>query len=115
MKRVQRKRIKGYRLPTSTKCVNRGTKWGNPFKVVPIRNNWIVKDEQGKVYSKLCESKDAAAAKAVELYAVFVKEELQVGNLSLDELRTFDNLACFCSLHSPCHADVLIELLSTTG
>ena len=28
-KRIQRKRTKGFKLPTNTKCVNRGTKYGN--------------------------------------------------------------------------------------
>jgi hypothetical protein len=30
---------------------------------------------------------------------------------NLEQLRGFD-LACFCSLSVPCHADALIELLS---
>lgn len=33
-KRVQRKRSKDFKLPENTVCVNRPTKWGNPFKLV---------------------------------------------------------------------------------
>jgi Domain of unknown function (DUF4326) len=32
-RRLQRSRKKGARLPTGTVCVNRRTKWGNPFEV----------------------------------------------------------------------------------
>lgn len=31
--RVQRRRTKGFTLPPNTVCVNRGTKWGNPFRI----------------------------------------------------------------------------------
>jgi hypothetical protein len=33
LKRIQRKRTKGFKLPPNTVCVNRGTKWGNPIKL----------------------------------------------------------------------------------
>ena len=33
LRRIQRRRTKGYRLPPGALCVTRGTKWGNPFKV----------------------------------------------------------------------------------
>lgn len=31
MKRIQRRRTKGFRLPPNTVCVDRSTKLGNPF------------------------------------------------------------------------------------
>ena len=31
-KRIQRKRIKGWRMPENTVYVGRGSKWGNPHK-----------------------------------------------------------------------------------
>jgi hypothetical protein len=34
---IQRKRTKGFKLPPNTVCVNRGTIWGNPYKVGPER------------------------------------------------------------------------------
>jgi hypothetical protein len=30
---------------------------------------------------------------------------------SLDELREYDHLSCFCPLDQKCHIDVLIEML----
>jgi hypothetical protein len=39
-KRVRRERTKGFRLPEGAVCVDRTTKWGNPFKVgEKIRND----------------------------------------------------------------------------
>ena len=31
--RIQRRRAKGFKLPPNTVCVDRSTKWGNPFVV----------------------------------------------------------------------------------
>ena len=114
VKRVQRSRRKGSKLPTSTRCVNRGTKWGNPYKVVNRGGSWGVQDKNGDELGKLCENKNDAAALAVDLYAVYVNEQIKKANLNLDELRNFRNLACWCSLDAPCHADFLIELLNKT-
>jgi hypothetical protein len=102
-KRVQRRRAKGWKMPPNTVYVGRPTKWGNPFKV----------------------GRDGDAAYCLQLY-----RQLALGNLCLTlgpvslmaqrrarthleqagvELRGKD-LACFCKLHQPCHADVLLEI-----
>ena len=115
MQRVQRSRKKGAKLPANTRCVNRPTKWGNPYKIEKRGKSYIIEDiRTDKTHGKLYENKNDAAALAVELFTVYIKKELQKGNLNLNELRTFDNLACVCSLQAPCHADVLIELLAKT-
>ena len=46
-KRIQRQRVKGWRMPENTVYVGRGTKWGNPFKV-GARNPYgtITKDQR---------------------------------------------------------------------
>jgi len=80
--RIQRKRTKGSRLPAGAICVTRGTRWGNPFRVV-----------------------DGDRATAVRLY----EDWLPTSGLDVSELRG-KNLACFCPLSEPCHADVLLRL-----
>ena len=35
MKRIQRKRTKGWRMPENAKYIGRPTKWGNPFRLTP--------------------------------------------------------------------------------
>ena len=118
MIRVQRKRTKGFKLPENTKCVNRGTKWGNPIKLMAgiiyidasyrrkILSNWVyynVGDIEHVVYlyRKLWDGNR------------FQNPDLQYWSDKFKELDLKEiegkNLACFCSLSDPCHADVLIE------
>ena len=111
MKRVQRKRVKGYKLPENTRCVNRGTKWGNPFKVLFESGQWVVKDKDGNYYGRSYAEKEAAAQKAVKCYSQWIDGQIEMKRLDLSELKG-KNLACFCSLSSPCHADYLLKLLN---
>lgn len=102
--RVQRRRAKGWRMPENTIYVGRPTKWGNPF--VPGREGRKVKDcvelYQIVTGGLLCVSTDRETVKAQERLQRAVRQDL-------DELRG-KNLACFCRLDRPCHADVLLAL-----
>ncbi len=95
MKRIQRKRIKGWRMPKNAVYVGRPTKWGNPYKVI---TGGITKTAEGVTQ--------------MYRYALVENETewAQWVNNHMDELRGKD-LACWCRLDQPCHADVLIELL----
>lgn len=84
-KRIQRKRVKGWRMPEGTVYVGRGSKWGNPCKV---------EDEWQRVH-------------AVAWFEAHIAPKLDVG-----ELRGKD-LACWCRLDQMCHADVLLKLANT--
>lgn len=92
-KRIQRRRTKGWRMPPGAIYVGRSTKWGNPFRV----------------------GIDGSAAECVEQYA-----ERIAGNIwtepnarSIREELAGEDLACWCSLDQPCHADVLLRLANT--
>lgn len=82
--RVQRKRTKGFRMPAGVIYVGRPGKWGNPFV--------------GKVSEQVLSD-----------YRQHILIQVTIGELDLAELRGKD-LACWCPLSSPCHADVLLEL-----
>ena len=84
-KRIQRKRTKGWRMPEGAVYVGRGSKWGNPYRIGTC----------------LIPNADAAVA----AFAA----NLPLGNGWCAELRGKD-LACWCSLDQPCHADVLLEI-----
>jgi hypothetical protein len=84
--RVQRKRTKGWRMPENTKCVDRSTKWGNPFKPTRLQDQ----------------------AHVVNAFRLFYHYDVEFREAVKRELRG-KNLACFCALNVPCHADVLIE------
>ncbi len=87
MIRVQRKRTKGYKLPDNTKCVNRGTKWGNPFKVVEHRGGWCVIDINGVELANGVATKDEAAGVAVKYYITWLDRQILDGRLNIEELR----------------------------
>jgi hypothetical protein len=86
-RRFQRSRRKGARLPQDAVVVTRPTKWGNPHPL------------------------SLGRAEAVRRY----RDDLIAGQLTISvedvrrELRGRD-LACYCPLDEPCHADVLLTL-----
>lgn len=119
--RIQRRRTKGWTTPLcSCGCgqraiyVGRPTKWGNPFVPVPIGGapyRWTVVDDNGVDYREPPHGwmhRESAVLKAVNLYYADVKGKL-APYPPLSELCGHD-LACWCPLDSPCHADVLLRL-----
>lgn len=101
-KRIQRKRTKGWRMPENTVSVTRPGKWGNPFKV-----NEYGLDKSLRLYKRWINGE----YNEWDTYAY--PEFKQAPPNSFHELRGKD-LACFCPLDQPCHADVLLELANET-
>lgn len=109
-KRIQLMRTKGWRKPDGVVVVSRPTKWGNPFTIASALENGFAKDTVG----------------ARELVVACFRDWLYRGDLSewwffngaeqhawirehlRDDLYGKD-LACWCPLSTPCHADVLLE------
>lgn len=100
--RVQRQRTKGWRMPKNTVYVGRGSRFGNPHKVGV----------------SLCSAGDGRLrymqpADAVEAYrqtvTYWIEPERGNQRWPIERLRG-KNLACWCPLDQPCHADVLLEL-----
>lgn len=103
--RVQLSRKKGWRKPANTVVVARPSRFGNPFIVQPILPDddpqTLLMDAQAGV----CFSR-AAAVKRFQQW-VMVRPKL------LAEIRSQlrgKNLACWCPLNEPCHADVLLVI-----
>jgi hypothetical protein len=92
--RIQRKRTKGSKMPPNTIYVGRPSKWGNPYKVGYFQENgdhqYVTTNEQ-----------------AVSLYTEYLFRSGLVDHI--EELRG-KNLACFCELDEPCHADILLRV-----
>jgi hypothetical protein len=86
--RIRLSRRRGARLPKGAVVVARPTKWGNPHKIGPLTR-----------------------AQAIAAY----RRDLLAGRLRVSvedvrrELRGRD-LACWCKLDEPCHADILLEI-----
>jgi hypothetical protein len=106
--RIQLRRTKGWRKPDNTVTVARPSKWGNPF--IPSNEGhrfWYVK-AWGRRFG--CErDKDEASRLAVDLYRNAYERRVEFGLPDPIDLRG-KNLACWCPLDQPCHADVLLDL-----
>lgn len=103
-KRIQRQRAKGWRMPDGAIYVGRPTRWGNPYRVA---HEMVVDTRHDHEYVCAPGARHAVATR-------HFREDLVDGRLDislddLDALRGHD-LACWCPLDAPCHADVLLEL-----
>ena len=97
-KRIQRKRTEGWRMPENTVYVGRGSKWGNPWIVDPERATYPPRNQYR-----------ATLGECLDLYRDYA---LQMSGLAREELAG-KNLACWCGVKAPCHADVLLELANS--
>lgn len=99
--RIQRKRTKGWRMPPNTVYVGRPTIYGNPFAggldaAASFRMWW---DSRGNTVSPL--------------FGMFPdRMDMLMGAMFQTEPHPLrgKNLACWCPLGLPCHADVLLEI-----
>jgi hypothetical protein len=92
VKRIQRKRTKGWRMPSYTIYVGRPTKYGNPYK----------------------RGKDGNIDRVLFLYKCHLEGALKADSTFLDELKGKD-LACWCSEGVLCHADIIIKVMKERG
>ena len=87
-KRIQRRRVRGWRMPPDTISVARPGKWGNPFRMgVDV----------------------VTAENCLELFEAYASARNRDEPEWLAPLRGKD-LACWCKEGAPCHADVLLRL-----
>ena len=106
-RRVQLSRRKGWRMPENTVSVARPTKWGNPWSILAAREAGYTGSDR------------SLAEWCVELFSSWIRRApssataYRMGAIQdppdPTELRG-KNLACWCKLDAPCHADVLLEL-----
>lgn len=103
-RRVQLSRRKGWKMPPNTVSVARPTQWGNPFRV----------------------GVDGDAAECVQKFEAHLLPYRHGGSMDLfllsdanlravqNDLRGL-NLACWCPLDAPCHADVLLKVANAAA
>jgi len=131
-KRIQRKRTKGWRMPPNTVYVGRPTKWGNPFRLMndnlihcnasdrrKILPPWVIYDNENLWLQ------DTGLKEVVRLYKLWLSDALthpqspeynmlvpprKFYNQNVRQELRSKNLACFCPLDKPCHADILLEI-----
>ena len=111
-RRVQRQRTKGWRMPENTVYVGRPSVWGNPYTI----------RREGKITWDVCHhssvlatytSRTGVEARADAVHRLRRLLERGLDPWGEDRIRTElagKNLACWCPLDQPCHADVLLEI-----
>lgn len=124
-KRIQRKRTKGWKMPEGAVYVGRPTKWGNPFKAGEFMSDvsYFADDSGESVVGQTMKLAEALGVHfdpylesvvtpegSLLLYKahILTRWEYKKG-FSPWELKGKD-LACWCPLDQPCHADILLEL-----
>jgi hypothetical protein len=108
-RRIQRQRTKGWRMPANAIYVGRPTKWGNAWRVGELIDRERHSGEQ------------VTPQYAVEMFRYTTEPipgrhgfvtDYELNEIDLRPLRGKD-LACWCPLDQPCHADVLLELANS--
>jgi Domain of unknown function (DUF4326) len=100
--RVQLRRTRGWRKPPGTIVVARPSRWGNPWRIDPT----------GASPSSVLDR-----ATAVARFRSMMESDYDASKYpSREEIRAQlagRDLACWCPLGGPCHADVLLKIANT--
>ena len=116
--RIQLRRTKGWRMPENTVKVDRSTRFGNPWKpgdpgrVIIVRGCEIALPMAVTVAGTVDHFRRWLAGEFDQTHGHPIYEAVippQTPRPDLSALRG-KNLACWCRLDQPCHADVLLEL-----
>jgi hypothetical protein len=133
--RIQRKRVKGWQMPEGAVYVGRPGKWGNPFNFSKSGHCWNAialgcrADREGRHEASVIAYRqwiDDPRGRIQETefgvvleggnptVAIPIGERARAGLApSREEIQQTlrgKNLACWCRLDQPCHADVLLEI-----
>lgn len=123
--RIQRRRTAGWRMPAGAVYVGRPTKWGNPFGAgmfqhvrmvsVRVRPNDLTNAYGDMVFRDMPISLETALSLYRDCLQLVdpVWSAPQPLDVTVDDVRrelAGRDLACWCPLDQPCHAEVLLEL-----
>ena len=98
--RVQLSRRKGWKMPPNTVNVARPSRWGNPWTVANARKAGFTGTDAYLRQMAVGFFRNGCARCLPAVAGIMAR---------VGELRG-KNLACWCPLDQPCHADVLLEI-----
>ncbi len=109
--RIQLSRKRGWRMPENTVKVSRPSLFGNPFSVDVYGRDGAV-DRHKRWLVGPMSSLEASQSSRCDDYSDRGVTLTTLRRWVLDDVNTLrgKNLACWCALDQPCHADVLLEL-----
>lgn len=110
--RIQRKRTKGWAKPVFAVCVTRPSQFGNPFKVGEPAAFRFTNSGEFRATTALRAIPDAEHAVAFFRGWINSHHGKDMRTAAKEWLRGKD-LACWCPLDQPCHADVLLQLANS--
>jgi hypothetical protein len=97
-------------MPANTVYVGRRTKWGNPYLVNPKRSaKEAVRAYRMGVRGRWTALERLEGHSCIDMLTVIAYFQRIRRAIWAGELRG-RNLACWCLLEKPCHADVLLEI-----
>lgn len=126
-KRIQRRRIAGWRMPENAVYVGRPTKWGNPFRVVREAGvGWSLRGVEEESGEWTGTGRELAIIYATSLFRSALRNgELPYTGDELVQALAGRDLACWCPVGQakmpfwsdtqPCHADVLLAAANGWG
>jgi hypothetical protein len=93
--RIKLMRARGWQIPVGAVKVDRTTKWGNPYRIAPQQ----------------ADNPYGSATDAVSRF----RDDIMLGKATITEAEikaelAGKDLACWCDLSMPCHADMLMEI-----
>jgi hypothetical protein len=117
--RIQLRRTRGWRKPEGAVVVARPTKWGNPFHIGMVVDRIAMTNRGGN--TNVVEIRVETRAQATEFYRRWIHgtlllkggHDLASHPPTIAQIRAdlaWRDLACWCPLDQPCHADVLLRL-----
>jgi hypothetical protein len=120
-KRIQRRRTKGWRMPDGARYAGRPTKWGNPWRIIPVRDShfpWgdaadVIHETTGNSIGRF-ERTERTPGTGAPYWACHAFRRDLTDELIADarrELAGWD-LACFCALDQPCHVDTWLAIVN---
>lgn len=105
--RIQRKRIKDWRSD-GAKYVGRGSRWGNPSRVLKADGGWAVSHDNGGTVGTSADKAEVHRF-AVDAYRAHLKAHAWLVREARGQLAGRD-LMCWCAPELACHADVLLAV-----
>lgn len=88
-------------MPPNAMKVDRTTKWGNPFVVGKHGTRAECVDLFGKMLAGYICVSTGDPDKQIEYRKMVIRDRAELAG---------KDLACWCSLNAPCHADVLLQV-----
>jgi hypothetical protein len=108
--RIQLRRTRGWRKPEGAIVVSRPSRWGNPFTIAgAIDVGWADNEDDARKFAVECFQDWLLKGILSDWWFHYGKDRHEWMREHVRDLRGGD-LACWCRLDQPCHADVLLEI-----